>query len=151
MCSPSWASMVPAAAMAAAIFRSRTLREISDIAFPHLFRQILRHAPGQGDDGERGILVRIAGERSAVRHEKVLHVMRLAVLIQHAGPGIVAHTRGAHLVNNSAAARDHLGPTAPARRGLAVSPAAAVTLRPGDPEIGSLERITAPAAAASRH
>ena len=62
--------------------------------------------PAQRGDGQRRILVGVADKRRGVGDEQILAVPRLAILIQHGGLGIVAHLRGAHFVDDLAAARD---------------------------------------------
>src|SRR5579871_1168877 len=89
-----------------AIASSNDRRETSDISLPHFFGQILGRSPGQRDDGERRIFVRIAQERSGVCDEKILHFVRLAVFVQNRFRGIVAHAYGPELVNDVAAFRN---------------------------------------------
>src|ERR1700730_10703819 len=98
--------MTSALTTASATFRSRSLREYSDIAFPHFFRQVLGGAPCQRDDRHGRVLVGIADEGPSVGHEQVLHLVRLAVAVQNAGLRVVAHAHGADLVNDGPAARN---------------------------------------------
>src|SRR4029453_18307609 len=78
----------------------------SDIALPQFFREVLSGPPRQRDDRVGGILVRVAHERRRVGDEQVLHLVRLAELVQRTGAGIVAHPDGADFVDDRAAARD---------------------------------------------
>src|SRR5258708_13554690 len=49
------------------------------------------------------MLVRIGHQRGSVSNKKILHVVRLAVAVQHRGLRIRAHSRGPHLVNDFSA------------------------------------------------
>src|SRR5215217_4213837 len=77
-----------------------------NIALPQFFGEVLRRAPRERHDGVCGILVRVADERRRVGDEQVLHLVRLAVLVQWTGARVVAHADGADLVDDRAAARD---------------------------------------------
>src|SRR5215831_2266735 len=75
----------------------------SDIAFPHFFSQVLGRSPRESNNAQRDVLVRLAHEGRGVAHEKILHVMRLAVLVQRGGLRVLAHPYGPRLVNDDAA------------------------------------------------
>src|SRR5579862_6740625 len=75
----------------AAIAESASRRVVSDIALPHFFGEIFRRPPRQRADGQRRILIRIADERRRIGHKQVLHVVRLAILVQRRHLRIVAH------------------------------------------------------------
>src|SRR5712691_10452915 len=67
-----------------------------------LVRDVLRRAPRDGHDAERRVLVGVGGEAAAVRHEQVLHVPRLAELVQDRFPRVLPHRGRAHLVDDLA-------------------------------------------------
>src|SRR5215469_3402458 len=92
----------PIIADAAIAFRS-SRRDVSDISLPHFFGHVLSGAPSQRDDRECWVLVWIADKRRGVGDEQVLHLVRLAVLVQHRRRRIVAHPNGAEFMNNFAA------------------------------------------------
>src|SRR6266568_3614941 len=68
----------------------------------HLLRNVLRRPPGERHNGERRILVSVGAERRAVGDEQGLRVPSLAIGIEHRSPPVVAHTRGADLVDDLA-------------------------------------------------
>ena len=67
---------------------------------------VVRRAPRQREDRPRRILVRLRDERPAVGDEQILHVVRLAVRVEHRRLRVVAHARAAELVDDRAAGRD---------------------------------------------
>src|SRR5438093_958070 len=71
-----------------------------------LVRDVVRRAPGDGHDAERRVLVGVGGEAAAVGHEQVLHVPRLAELVQDGSLRVVAHGGGPDLVDDLAALLD---------------------------------------------
>src|SRR5260370_32053628 len=77
-------------------------RGMLEVAFLGFVDKIFGGAPGERHDRERRILVRIGNQWSAIRHEEILHVVRLAKAIQHGCFRIGAHARGADFVNNLA-------------------------------------------------
>src|SRR5215471_14907980 len=85
----SWTCCASAAATRlapAASFASRSRRENwsgLDIAFPHFIGEVFGGAPRKRHNAQGDILVRVADERRGVADEQVLHLVRLAVLIQH--------------------------------------------------------------------
>src|SRR5512147_1135992 len=66
----------PAAARLSEEIR-RSRRVSSDIAFPHLLRQVFGGPPGEGHDAEGDVLVGLADEGRGVHDEQVLHVVGL--------------------------------------------------------------------------
>src|SRR5580692_4739700 len=81
---------VPAAASIHLIASRRSRRGrasglISKIAVAHLFQDAIARAPGEGHDGEGGILVRVGAKGPAVGDEKILHVPGLVPPIRHRG------------------------------------------------------------------
>src|SRR5262245_35250652 len=49
----------------------------SQITFPQLLCQVVRSAPGHGEDGQGVVLFAGGGERRAVHHEDVPHLVHL--------------------------------------------------------------------------
>src|SRR5215813_2027289 len=74
-----------------------------------LFEQVVRGAPGQRHDGQRGIFVGIGNERRPIGDEDVLDVVRLTVAVEHAGFRIGAHARRADFVNDLSAGQNSKG------------------------------------------
>src|SRR5712692_6022244 len=68
---------------------------------------MITRAPRQRHDGPRGILTRRADVARAVDDQQVPDVVRLLKLVHHRGLGIVAHPRGAQLVDGPPL-REHL-------------------------------------------
>src|ERR1700689_4733564 len=66
-----------------------------DISLAHLFGQMLRGSHGQRHNRHGGILPSPTHEATAIDYEKILNIMALVPLIQHAGLRIVPHPAGA--------------------------------------------------------
>src|SRR5205809_7261101 len=80
----------------------------SYVPLPEFVRQMVTRAPRQRHDGPRGILARRADVARAVHDKQVPDVVRLLKLVQHRRLGIVAHPRGAQLVDGPSFREDLL-------------------------------------------
>src|SRR6266496_1117096 len=113
----SWARACPgrsaAAPTPAAIVVRKSRREVMGhlddegndrLEIPRLdaLGQVVRGAPGQGQDGKGGVLLGGVRERRAVHHEHVLHLVHLVEGVQGGPLGVGAHAAGAVLVDGRA-------------------------------------------------
>src|SRR6184192_1183114 len=69
-----------------------------NVALSGFVEEVFRSAPGERHDGERGILVRIGDERSAIGDKKIFYVVSLAKAVENGSFGIGTHARGADFV-----------------------------------------------------
>src|SRR5450759_4724708 len=98
----------PAASGAEPSSRSMVRRSMVDIAWLNpsraaLVRDEMAGPHRERQDGPRAVLVRLRHERAAVGDEQVLHIVRLAVPVQHRRARVVPHARDAQLVDDPSA------------------------------------------------
>src|SRR5581483_11567617 len=79
-------------------------------ALLRLIYQIIGRSPRKRHNRERGILVGVGDEGSAIGYEKILHVVCLAILIENGSFRIVAHSRRTDLVDDHAAISNSVRP-----------------------------------------
>ena len=60
---------------------------------------MFRGATGDGHGGESGIQAGAGDEDAGITNEKVLYIVRLAMLVYHGGGGITPHAARAHGVS----------------------------------------------------
>src|SRR5579859_4363309 len=79
---------------------SRRDTDMLDLPFFRLIKNVFRSSPGKRRDGQRRIFVRTSYKTSAIAHEQILHIVRLAILVQRRSLGIITHADGSQFVND---------------------------------------------------
>src|SRR6476660_5332206 len=75
-------------------------QSMSEISLLGFVQKVVGGAPGERHDRQGRILIRIRHQRRAIGDEQVLHVVCLAVSVEHGGFRVSAHARGAYFMNN---------------------------------------------------
>src|SRR5579863_9704306 len=85
-----------------AVENSNPILNYLEVSFSSFPGHVAGRPHREGHDGECGVLFRESRETASVHYEQVVHVVRLAVAVQHGIAAIVTHAYGASFVARKA-------------------------------------------------